>query len=87
MSGTTLQAAIICGIGTPCLNKPAVVIDASGCRYDLNADGTVDAGDLGLILAAWGPCPGGCYEDVNDDGIVDGGDLGLILGFWDDCVW
>jgi hypothetical protein len=25
-------------------------------RADINADGVVDATDLGLLLAAWGPC-------------------------------
>lgn len=28
-----------------------------GCTGDLNGDGIVDAGDLGLLIAAWGVCP------------------------------
>ena len=26
------------------------------CLVDLNGDDTTDAADLGLVLAAWGPC-------------------------------
>jgi hypothetical protein len=28
-------------------------IDATG---DINADGTIDGADLGVLLSAWGPC-------------------------------
>ncbi|MCP4835939.1 MAG: carbohydrate-binding protein [Phycisphaera sp.] len=43
---------------------------------DLNGDGEINGGDLGLLLAAWGePDPG----DLDGDGIVAGGDLGLML--------
>ena len=24
---------------------------------DLNGDGRIDSGDLGILIAAWGPCP------------------------------
>ena len=51
------------------------------CLGDLNDDGAVNGGDLGLLLAAWGG-PGG---DINDDGVTDGGDLGLLLSYWGDC--
>ena len=51
------------------------------CPGDLNDDGAVNGGDLGLLLAAWGG-PGG---DINDDGVTDGGDLGLLLSYWGDC--
>ena len=54
---------------------------ASDCPGDLNDDGAVNGGDLGLLLAAWGG-PGG---DINDDGVTDGGDLGLLLSYWGDC--
>jgi hypothetical protein len=47
----------------------------------------VDGNDLGLLLAAWGPCPtsGTCAADLNDDGNVDGNDLGLMLAAWGAC--
>ena len=51
------------------------------CPGDLNDDGAVNGGDLGLLLAAWGG-PGG---DLNGDGVTDGGDLGLLLSYWGDC--
>lgn len=46
---------------------------------DLNADGSVDGADLGLLLGQWdGPGSG----DLNGSGVVDGADLGLLLGNW-----
>jgi hypothetical protein len=48
---------------------------------DLNGDGLVDGADLGLLLAAWGPCAG-CPADLDGNGEVDGGDLGILLGAW-----
>ena len=29
---------------------------ATGCSVDINGDGQVDGGDLGLLIARWGPC-------------------------------
>ena len=59
----------------------------SNCPADLNDDGVVDGIDLGLLLAAWGPCPtsGACPADFNDDGAVDGSDLGILLAAWGPC--
>jgi len=59
----------------------AVVDVASDCPADLNGDGVVDGGDLGLLLGAWGPCPG-CPADLNRDGVVNGADLGELLASW-----
>ncbi|HMN95270.1 MAG TPA: hypothetical protein PKC43_03540 [Phycisphaerales bacterium] len=51
---------------------------------DFNNDARVDAADVGLLLAAWGPCfgDGECPCDLNGDGIVDGQDLAELLGAW-----
>lgn len=46
---------------------------------DLNGDGLVDGGDLGILLGTWGSAG---PADLNADGVVDGADLGLFLGFW-----
>ncbi len=54
---------------------------AADCPGDLNGDGAVNGGDLGLLLAAWG----GPDADINGDGVTDGGDLGLLLSYWGDC--
>jgi hypothetical protein len=44
----------------------------------------VTGGDVGALLAGWGPCPAqqACVGDINRDGVVDGVDLGLLLGAW-----
>jgi hypothetical protein len=50
---------------------------------DINVDGNVDGGDLGLLLASWGDCLEGCCDaDLNGDGVIDGADLGLLLSEW-----
>ncbi|MFO0874046.1 MAG: LamG-like jellyroll fold domain-containing protein [Phycisphaerales bacterium] len=49
---------------------------------DLNGDGIVDGGDLGILLGAWGPVPSGSVADLNADGVVDGADLGALLSQW-----
>ena len=51
---------------------------------DINNDGVVDGGDLGILLAQWS-CAGSCTADVNADGLVDGSDLGAILASWEYC--
>jgi hypothetical protein len=55
-----------------------------GCPADLNADRVVNADDLSLLLAAWGPCAA-CAQDLNHDASVDGSDLGILLGAWGPC--
>ena len=51
---------------------------------DLNHDGIVNAEDLGLLIAAWGPCPRNmpCDADLNLDGRVDAADLGFLFANW-----
>lgn len=51
-----------------------------GTFADLNGDGAVDGGDLGVLLGAWG---GSGDADLDGDGVVNGGDLGFLLGAWD----
>ncbi|MBM4111465.1 MAG: hypothetical protein FJ254_08950 [Phycisphaerae bacterium] len=48
---------------------------------DLDGNGIVDGGDLGMMIGSWGQCAG-CSADLNADGTVDGGDLGVLLGNW-----
>ena len=56
-----------------------------GCsQADLDGDGQVGAGDLGLIIGAWGRCRG-CAADLNGDNVVDGGDLAMIFSLWGPC--
>ena len=56
------------------------------CTSDVNGDGTVDAADLGALLALWGTNANSSPRaDANRDGTVDAADLGLLLGYWGDC--
>lgn len=54
------------------------------CPGDLDGDGRVGGGDLGLIFVGWGDCPG-CLADLDGDGRVGGGDLGLLFVRWGEC--
>ncbi|MFO0829562.1 MAG: hypothetical protein U0572_15595 [Phycisphaerales bacterium] len=48
---------------------------------DLDGDGVRNGVDLGILLAAWGPCPNACCPaDLDGDGLVTSLDLGLLLG-------
>ncbi len=65
----------------------AGAVYVSGCPDvpllgDLDDDGRVTFGDLVILLAAWGPCPG-CPADLNGDGAVTVTDLLIILSRWD----
>jgi hypothetical protein len=52
------------------------------CPGDADADGDVDAADLGLLLGSWGaPSP----YDYNGDGITNGADIATILSAWGPC--
>ena len=53
------------------------------CRADLDADGTVDASDLALVLVAWGTADARCDFDTN--GVVSGEDLATVLIHWGGC--
>ena len=48
---------------------------------DLDGSGSVDAGDLAILLNAWGSCAG-CAADIDGDGTVDGADLATLLSSW-----
>ena len=47
---------------------------------DLNCDGTVDANDLAVVLAAWGT--NDPQADIDRSGTVDASDLAFILANW-----
>lgn len=46
--------------------------------FDLNNDGCINGGDLGIFLLYWGTE----LADFNGDGITNGGDLGLMVSAW-----
>ena len=76
------------GCGTP------AVVDMGACEHqfdpvdavrfgDLDGNGAVNGGDLGLLLGSWGPCASTCcLADLDLDGTCNGVDLGLLLGSW-----
>jgi len=51
------------------------------CAADLDGNGSVDSGDLGALLAAWGTA----IADLNGDGATDSADLGFLLSGWGAC--
>lgn len=53
------------------------------CPEDLNNDGVIDGGDIGLFLIEWQSEDS--IADFDGDGIVGGGDLGLLLIAFGDC--
>jgi subtilisin family serine protease len=56
---------------------------------DVDGDGVVDAVDLGILLALWGPCgaaPDPCIPDLDGNGAVDAIDLGALLAVWGPCA-
>jgi hypothetical protein len=59
--------------GLPCL-----------CPADLDFDGEVGAGDLQLLLLAWGADPPGA-ADLDHNGVVDVRDLLALLAGWGAC--
>jgi len=47
---------------------------------DLDGDGAVGSGDLGVLLSQWG---GSGSADLDGDGVVGSGDLGILLAAWE----
>ncbi len=48
--------------------------------YDLNGDGCVDGGDIGIFVTQWGTP--NSFADFNGDGETNSADLGMLLGGW-----
>ena len=63
-----------------------VVTSVPAPDADLDFDGVVGAGDISVLLGAWGtdPCNNAicCPADLNGDDIVDAADLAILLGEW-----
>ncbi len=57
-----------------------IVTPAPSMTGDLNGDNHVDAGDLAILLGAWGTT--NAAADLNHNGVVDAADLGQLLGAW-----
>lgn len=80
---STGSEAVIGSMGLPCVVGLTWGPPVPATSADLDDDGVVNGADLGLLLAAWGPCPAGCCTaDLDRDGQVGGADLGLLLASW-----
>ena len=49
---------------------------------DFDGNGVVNGGDLGILLAVWGPVTCGSQYDLNGDCVINGADLGAFLADW-----
>ncbi len=56
------------------------------CQGDLNLDGEISAGDLGLLLANWSNGQNFPQGDLNGDGEITAGDLGIMLALFGPCL-
>jgi hypothetical protein len=65
-------------------------IESSGLVGDLDNDGDVDLGDLGILLAAYGSCTGDHnyseVADIDNSGCVDLADLGFLLAHYGESL-
>ncbi len=65
------------------LNQTITITPADPvCDGDLDRDGTIGAGDLGVLLGAWGTPT----ADLDGDGTTGAADLSLLLGGWGGCL-
>ena len=56
------------------------------CPWDLNANASVEGGDLGIFFVYWGATGAGVGPaDFNGDGVVNGSDLAALLNAWGAC--
>ena len=65
-------------IAAPASQSSQSSLVSASCVGDLNHNGSIDSEDLGILLTAYGSCPG-CEEDLYADGNVNSADLGVML--------
>ena len=73
--------------GAPDINHNTIP-DTCECIGDIYVDSIVNGGDLGVLLAYWGPTTNAAASiacDLNVDGVVNGSDLGILLAYWGPC--
>jgi len=76
---TAVYDGTVPGLDVLGMITPAVVTQAPPCACDLDGDGVVGGGDVGVMLSNWGA---GGAGDFNGDGRVTGLDLGILLSRW-----
>lgn len=60
-------------------------VECPDCPADLNGDGCVDGGDLGLFLTYWGSSDEFSPGNLDGQAPVNGADLGVLLTGWGVC--
>jgi hypothetical protein len=53
------------------------------CPSDIDGNGAINGGDLGILLLDWGS--DSARSDIDGNGIVNGADVGLLLLAWGPC--
>ncbi|MFM7051317.1 MAG: hypothetical protein ACKOYN_04180, partial [Planctomycetota bacterium] len=61
------------------------VVTICDCLADLAQDGSVNGGDLGMLLSAWGLTNAQGTGDANHDGVLNVEDLSIVLSAWGAC--
>jgi hypothetical protein len=61
------------------VNSDGIPDSCGGLVYDLDGSGTVDFGDVSMMLLDTGTCPAPCPADLSGDGVVDAADIALLL--------
>lgn len=72
------DAANDAGLAIDDLAITADIAGANTCPSDLDGSGSVDSGDVSLVLLDVGPCQG-CAADLDGSGDVDSGDVSMVL--------
>jgi hypothetical protein len=72
------------GPGTARAVIPASAFTRGGVtmQIDLDGSGTIGAGDLSMLLSAWGPATPGTSADFDRNGSVGADDLARLLEAW-----
>jgi len=82
------SGTIICGNANRNVDGPFLIegsVTVCDCLADVARDGSVNGGDLGIVLNAWGLANSEGMGDVSHDGTVNGEDLSLVLSAWGAC--
>jgi len=70
-------------VGAGARHTLAVVSPENHCPADFDGSGTVDSGDLSIILLSYGES--GSVADLDHSGFVDAADIGALLISWGEC--
>ena len=61
-----------------------MIPDACVCPQDIDRSGSVDGGDLAILLGSWGTTSG--TTDLDHNGTTDAADLAVLLAAWGPCA-